>query len=197
MGLLARLINLEQPNVAIHSWMPLFEQFKRERVSVIDMLDAFALSDKSQDVASVFTGTDKLGIAVSHTWADTDVVGFTTTGGLPAPLSLGNLYYIVNSNPTEGTVKVSLTSGGAAVDLTTAGTGTHTMHRADDDVGYWNDTRLDVTSSAGNADQKLRRVIWDLKAEGLTIIGANGIDHTSVVDLKAELEELASWLTVA
>lgn len=196
MGLLARLINLEDPNVAIHTWLPLFEQFKRQRVTVIDMLDAFALSDKSEDVASVFTGTDKLGIAVSHTWGDGESVGFTTTGGLPAPLSLGNLYYIVNSNPVEGTVKVSETGGGAAVNITTVGTGTHTMHRADTDVGYWNDTRLSVTSSAGAADQKLRRVIWDLKAEGLTIVGAEGVDHTTVAALKTELEELADWLTL-
>jgi hypothetical protein len=49
-------------------------------------------------------------------------------GGLPAPLAAGTDYY-VESVPTSTTLKVSATSGGAAIDITTAGTGTHTLHK--------------------------------------------------------------------
>lgn len=46
-----------------------------------------------------------------------------TGGALPAPLVAGTNYFIVNK--TGSTAKLSLTSGGAAINLTTNGTGTN------------------------------------------------------------------------
>lgn len=56
------------------------------------------------------------------------MVYFTNAGGgLPAPLATGTLYYLVNVNRDAGTAQLSATLGGAPIDITTAGTGTHTM----------------------------------------------------------------------
>lgn len=50
-------------------------------------------------------------------------------GALPAPLAAGTDYYVINS--VSSSFKLSLTSSGGAVNITTAGTGTHTIGPAD------------------------------------------------------------------
>lgn len=52
-------------------------------------------------------------------------VEFTSTGALPGGLTVGVIYYVVNA--TDVSFQVSLTNSGAAVNLTTQGTGTHTV----------------------------------------------------------------------
>lgn len=62
--------------------------------------------------------------ATAHDLADTDVVQVYNTGGaLPAGLSANTNYYVISS--TTDSLKLSLTSGGAAIDITDTGTGTH------------------------------------------------------------------------
>lgn len=57
-----------------------------------------------------------------HPFADGDVVRLSNSGGLfPAPLNPNTDYYVVNA--TTGTVQLSATSGGGAIDLTAAGSG--------------------------------------------------------------------------
>jgi hypothetical protein len=46
-----------------------------------------------------------------------------STGSLPAPLAAVTPYYVIS--PTTNTLQLSATSGGAAIDITTAGAGTH------------------------------------------------------------------------
>jgi hypothetical protein len=62
--------------------------------------------------------------ATSHGLSDGDRLRLLTTGTAPGGLSARN-YYVVSS--TTYTFKVSLTSGGAAVDITSTGSGTHTV----------------------------------------------------------------------
>jgi hypothetical protein len=52
-------------------------------------------------------------------------VRLSTTGTLPAPLSSGADLFVVSVAPDD--FSLSSTSGGAAIDLTTQGSGTHTM----------------------------------------------------------------------
>lgn len=55
-------------------------------------------------------------------------VRFTNSGGaLPAPITAGTDYYVISEGLTANDFKVSTTPNGAFVDLTTAGTGTHTV----------------------------------------------------------------------
>jgi hypothetical protein len=80
-------------------------------------------------------GTDTL-TSVAHGLNNGEVVYFSTDGTLPGGLSLyieevdafvfervGLVYYVINK--TADTFQVSLTSGGSAVDITSAGSGTH------------------------------------------------------------------------
>jgi hypothetical protein len=57
-------------------------------------------------------------------------VRFTTTGVLPAPLALLTDYWVVGSTPGGSTWNVSATKGGAAINTTTAGSGTHSVGNA-------------------------------------------------------------------
>jgi hypothetical protein len=74
----------------------------------------------------VFTAdaaTDTLG-AASHGYPAGAKIALENEGGaLPAPLAAATAYYVVN--PTANAFQVALTEGGAPVNLTGAGTGTH------------------------------------------------------------------------
>jgi len=60
----------------------------------------------------------------THNQPDGTPVVLTTTGTLPAGLTAGRVYYVVNG--TSGTFQVAATVGGTGITTTSAGTGTHT-----------------------------------------------------------------------
>lgn len=69
--------------------------------------------------------------AVGHPLANGDVVrGHNTGGALPAGLSVQTDYYAIGVS--GNTLQLSATEGGAAIDITDAGTGTHFIGGADD-----------------------------------------------------------------
>jgi hypothetical protein len=75
--------------------------------------------------AGVTTGSDLITIT-DHGFTAGQVVKLTSTGTLPAGLSLYVSYFLVSV--TASTFKLSLTRGGSAVDITAAaGGGTHTI----------------------------------------------------------------------
>ena len=69
---------------------------------------------------------------------DTEII-FSTTGTLPTGLSLLTTYYCLRQSAT--TIKVAATEGGAAIDITAVGSGTHTVTTdsggLDADTDYW------------------------------------------------------------
>ena len=101
-----------------------------------------------------YTDTCTISVATPAvvTYAGTDVYAngqrltFTTTGTLPTGLSLATTYYIVNLNAGANTFEVSLTSGGASIATTVAGSGTHTIN-AIDYVAGWTDSDESGASS--------------------------------------------------
>lgn len=76
-------------------------------------------------VITADAGTDFL-TAVAHGRSNGDVVLLSTDDTLPAGLAAATAYYVVNK--TTDTFQLALSSGGAAIDLTDAGTGTHKFH---------------------------------------------------------------------
>ena len=62
----------------------------------------------------------------THGLAENAAVVFTTTGSLPTGLTAGTTYY-VKTVLTANTFTVSATKGGAAIDTSSAGSGTHTV----------------------------------------------------------------------
>ncbi len=66
------------------------------------------------------SGADTLTI-VSNPFVNDDTVSVLSSNTLPSPLLDGVQYFVVSS--TSNTIKLSLTQGGAAIDLTTNGVG--------------------------------------------------------------------------
>jgi hypothetical protein len=70
-------------------------------------------------------------VTVANTFAASEPVVLSTTGTLPSPLVAGTVYYA--KSPTGANLNLSATPGGAAINTTTAGSGTHsiTSHYSD------------------------------------------------------------------
>ena len=82
----------------------------------------------SRTVTSVNTGTEYLTASTTTLFNGTPVK-FTSTASLPTGLVAGTVYYVINKDGAgAGTLQVSATYGGAAVNLTTAGSGTITLY---------------------------------------------------------------------
>ena len=73
---------------------------------------------------TVNTGTDVVTLT-AHGLQDGDRVRVSTSNTLPSPLVADTDYYI--RDKTTDTFKLAATAGGSAIDITTAGTGTHTL----------------------------------------------------------------------
>ena len=85
---------------------------------------AIFLNDtRSQFEFTANASTDVI-TATGHDYINTLAVTLSVSGGgtLPAPLVAGTTYYV--RDVATNTFKLSLTSGGAAIDITDAGTGT-------------------------------------------------------------------------
>lgn len=61
-----------------------------------------------------------------HGLAAGQPVVFSTTGSLPTGLTAGTVYYVISAGLTTDAFQVSATAGGAAIDTSGAGSGTHT-----------------------------------------------------------------------
>lgn len=77
----------------------------------------------------VNTSTDVVTLSDATSFPTGTTIRFTTTGGLPAPLVVGTTYYAINTGSTTIKLATSLTNAqlGVAIDLTTTGSGTHTV----------------------------------------------------------------------
>lgn len=96
----------------------------KELGSKVSISDTFSFDFVDGDVD---TGADTIA-ETAHGMSNGDPVRLTTTGTLPGGLDLGTDYYVVNANPND--FQLSLTVGGGAVDITSAaGGGTHTVSK--------------------------------------------------------------------
>lgn len=76
-------------------------------------------TDTSTMTADDAADTISVSFGLNNDWP----IRFTTTGTLPAPLEVGQRYYIVNSN------QLAKRQGGSPIDITDTGSGTHTAYR--------------------------------------------------------------------
>jgi len=110
---------------------------------------------------TVNTGTELLTFGTDHHLQENDVVRVQNSGGgLPAGFSAGVDYYVIADGLTATTCKLSATPGGSAVNLTTAGTGTHTAN--------WipqNDNGVSLTGAPTAAG------IYDIKIVATGLVG--------------------------
>jgi hypothetical protein len=93
------------------------------------------LSDKGPvvEVTEVFTVDTLLNyVIVSRSdWYVDDIVTFTTTGTLPAPLVAGTPYYVVGKSVVGPVInlQVSTSFGGPSINITSVGSGIQSIHR--------------------------------------------------------------------
>lgn len=87
--------------------------------------------------SAVTTASDTITIN-NHGFVDGDSVQFSSTGTLPAPIVSNAIYYIILSNSLS--FKISDEVDGDPINITTQGTGTHTIrHREDFTAAGWID----------------------------------------------------------
>jgi hypothetical protein len=66
-------------------------------------------------------------VTYTNSFAAKDPVVLSTTGTLPAPLVAGTTYYVAAAGLSGSVFSVSATPGGAAINTTSAGSGTHSV----------------------------------------------------------------------
>ena len=99
------------------------------------------------------TTTEFLTLTDAVNYVNTNTIQFTTTNTLPAPLAINTRYFVVGK--TGNTFQVATTSGGSAINLTTTGTGTHTVGKhlaVSDNDEIWLDGRKGTRTIFWNTD---------------------------------------------
>ncbi|MCP4899737.1 MAG: hypothetical protein GY906_22455 [bacterium] len=104
----------------------LFEYWAR-KITAGGGQSAFYLEDVG--TCTVDAGTDVIS-STGHGQNNDDRVQFRTTATLPDPLVQGTSYWVINA--TANTLQVSTSQGGAAVDITDTGVGTHYLRHRDE-----------------------------------------------------------------
>ena len=119
--------------------------FRTLKVFSVSSVTGTAPSNNSADFTAN-SGTDVI-TSAAHGLVNGDQVNFLSDGTLPGGLEAfeynypwtGEVYYVINK--TTNTFQVSLTPGGSAINITSAGSGIHT---------WYNDTiKITVTHSLG------------------------------------------------
>lgn len=92
----------------------------------IPLAATFGTSGTSLVTATLDNATE-IWTSVTHGLVNGDIVQLTNSGGaLPSGFAAATVYYVIDATTT--TFRLSLTRGGASVNGTTNGTGTHTVH---------------------------------------------------------------------
>lgn len=97
------------------------------RTNATNVIENITLSDHSATF-TVDTGADTLDVGTDDGYANGDTVYVSSTTTLPAGLAASTKYYVVSV--AAATMQLSAIFGGAAIDITDAGTGTHTVYQA-------------------------------------------------------------------
>lgn len=147
------------------------------------------------DSTGVNTGTDTITTSTAHALLNDDKVVFTSSTTLPAGLSAGVTYYIINKTST--TFKVSSSLGGSAVDITDGGTGTHTVRPLQPPVAIGGAGNITLTRSTSSP---LRGVASFLLTKDAATRAGEGIVTTlgaTALDLNINRADLAKILQVS
>lgn len=135
----------------LKTWCPanghMFVDFRRHLPADKAGMDKYDLM--RTDLTKTFTAaTDDTITSASHGFTNNGRVTVASTGTLPGGLTNYQVYYVINA--TTNTFKLSLTSGGSAVDITSTGSGTHTAKFFD----------LGQVHMGNNGDLFCKRILW-------------------------------------
>lgn len=134
------------------------------------------------------------------TWANHQLsinqpVVFTTTGGLPTGLTAGTPYYVIAAGLTSGALEVAATPGGAAINTSSAGTGTQTGTAQ---TPYWANLGAQQVGGPSGATVNVGQItaagVYRISTQGLAQVRLNVASLTSgvaYVDFSAGLGEFS------
>lgn len=91
----------------------------------IGLSNVYAPIEGSANTVTISNANPSVITLNNHDFGNGREVYFTTTGALPAGLSINQKYYVINSS--TNTFNVSTTLGGSAVATTSSGSGVHTV----------------------------------------------------------------------
>lgn len=143
----------------------------------------------TQPTFTVSSISDVATTSIAHGVVNDTPVVVTTTGTLPSPLSAGTTYY---ADVTDGTDKIKFATSrvnrgtGTFVDITSAGTGTHTVGVGENCNVYLNSGAQLNNFAVGRVDQgygdgfRLRNATENSIGDGFTIVG-NGLGNLTAV----------------
>ncbi len=98
---------------------------------VREIVSSTSFTISSTPSGSAFVLVDGTGLTIpftfTHGYLENYYISFTTTGTLPAPLVAGTTYYVSSEGLTETSFRISTQKNGDAIEITTAGSGTHSL----------------------------------------------------------------------
>ncbi len=89
------------------------------------------VANQTIGIITVTIATPAVFTLISHGLEAGDIVYFTTTGALPTGLTINTVYWVLATDLTVNTFKVSALSGGSAVNTSGTQSGVHTMKHAE------------------------------------------------------------------
>jgi hypothetical protein len=155
--------------------------FEEDVDSITLNTDLFAWVSRYKQTVTADSATDDKLDATGHSLVNTGRVRFTSSAGdLPNPLAPETVYYVVNK--TANDFEVSLTSGGAAVDITNNGTGTHAVHAVTQatlaDEGDYDTSKQILTGTADISGQPSgTSMVWFLDTKNTKKLKFNGVAY--------------------
>jgi hypothetical protein len=95
--------------------------------TVMNIIDGISPYGASVGTCTISNATPGVVTANGHGFSEGDTVIFSSTGSLPAGLSVNTTYYVkyVDVN----TFQLAFSKGGASINTTSAGSGVHTVYR--------------------------------------------------------------------
>lgn len=110
--------------------------------------------------------------AAEHNYQNLDPVTFSTSDTLPAPLDATKTYFVLDA--TADDFQVSLEPNGDAVDLTTTGTGTHTVRLKDGTIEH---VAVEVWETAEEGE-RLPQSSYTAARTSLDVVTVSGFPST-------------------
>ena len=141
--------------------------------------------------SSVSAAADTITFASAHGYADDDIVRLTTTAGdPPGGLTVLTDYYVIATDST--TIQLAATAGGAAINITDAGTGTHSIENGEAtalELAYRAENSVDTGTTAGKVhttDATATAIVTiDTDSDACylivaDVVGTESVDHDEV-----------------
>lgn len=141
--------------------------------------------------ADVNTTLDTITVA-NHGLINGQQIQLSTSGTLPAPFLTTAVYYVVES--TNNTFRLAATSGGTGINITTQGTGTHTLTvRTLFSIGGWIDLPGTLEKPEGNI--KMRYAEQNNSLFITTKDGIRKLDNIKGINLSATVTDGSANIT--